>query len=254
MSSISTDFPRTKLAGRQHRETAGEDAAVEPVYGARPLPEPHPLVWAPQFVVPGPRWRVALRRAADLVTALLLLVLALPIMVATAVVLRIVDGPQVLYRQTRIGHRGRPFQMYKFRTMIPGADQLVIDLRTSNEADGLLFKIREDPRVTPIGRRLRTLAIDELPQLWNVIRGDMRLVGPRPALPEEVARYDDRVARRLDVKPGLTGLWQVNGRHQLTFDEYVRYDLYYVEHRSALLDLKIVLLTIPALLTRRGAH
>lgn len=197
---------------------------------------------------------VAFRRMVDLTAALVVLLLALPIIVVTAVVLRLADGPQVLYRQTRIGHRGRPFQMYKFRTMIPGADQLVIDLRGNNEADGLLFKIRHDPRVTPIGRHLRTLAIDELPQLWNVIRGDMSLVGPRPALPDEVARYDDRIARRLDVKPGLTGLWQVNGRHELSFDEYVGYDLHYVDHRTPLLDMKIVLKTIPALLTRRGAH
>ncbi len=202
----------------------------------------------------GQRTGHRLRRVADLVLALVLVVITLPLLVLTALALRVFDGPQVIYGQTRIGQGGRPFRMYKFRTMVPGADELVIDLREHNEADGLLFKIRNDPRITPLGRHLRTFALDELPQLWNIIRGDMSIVGPRPALPGEVAKYDETLARRLHVKPGLTGLWQVNGRHELSFDDYVRFDLHYVENRSALLDLKIIFRTVPALLMRRGSH
>lgn len=201
----------------------------------------------------GPSWS-RLRRCVDIVGATALLLLTLPLMLAIALVLRVFDGPRVIFCQTRIGYRGRSFCMFKFRTMVEDAEQLVIDLRDRNDADGLLFKIHNDPRVTPLGRHLRTFALDELPQLLNVLRGDMSLVGPRPALPEEVARYDTHIARRLDVKPGLTGLWQVNGRHELTFDEYVNFDLHYVENRTALLDLSIVLRTIPALLMRRGSH
>jgi lipopolysaccharide/colanic/teichoic acid biosynthesis glycosyltransferase len=241
MTSISTDLSHADLEQVQKPLPAG----LQPT-GHRPA--------MPTAASIGARGGSVLRRVVDLIAGLALLILVLPVIVATAVVLRVVDGPQVLYRQTRVGYGGRPFRMYKFRSMVPGADQLVIDLRDCNEADGLLFKIRHDPRVTPLGRHLRMLAIDELPQLWNVIRGDMSLVGPRPALPGEVALYDERIARRLHVKPGLTGLWQVNGRHELSFDDYVRYDLHYVDHHSPLLDLKIVLQTIPALLNRRGAH
>lgn len=197
---------------------------------------------------------LAAKRLVDIVAASLLLLIALPVLAITAVVLRLSQGKQVLYRQTRVGLDGREFRMYKFRTMVRNADDLIIDLRDQNEADGLLFKLTNDPRVTPLGRHLRTTAIDELPQLWNVVRGDMSLVGPRPALPEEVAQYDHSLARRLEAKPGVTGLWQVNGRHELTFEDYKRFDLHYVDHRTLMLDLVILAKTIPALLSRRGSH
>ncbi|MGQ0431097.1 MAG: sugar transferase [Microthrixaceae bacterium] len=194
------------------------------------------------------------KRAFDLVAATVLLLIALPVMAITAVVLRIAQGKQVIYCQTRVGQGGREFRIFKFRTMVSDADSMVIDLRDQNEADGLLFKLANDPRVTPLGKHLRTTALDELPQLWNVIRGDMSLVGPRPALPDEVAQYDRSLARRLDAKPGITGLWQVNGRHELTFEDYKRFDLHYVDHRNLALDVVILARTIPALLSRRGSH
>lgn len=194
------------------------------------------------------------KRAFDVVGALILLFMTAPVMLATALAVRISSGAPVIYRHMRVGERGRLFRMLKFRTMVRGAEEMLGDLRARNEADGLLFKLHDDPRVTAVGRHLRRWAIDELPQLWNVLRGDMSLVGPRPALPAEALQYDDVVARRLRLKPGLTGLWQVNGRHELTFDDYVRYDLFYVTNRSLALDLSIVLRTIPALLSRRGAY
>ena len=135
-----------------------------------------------------------------------------------------------------------------------GADQLRTQLDLVNEADGLLFKMRNDPRVTRLGRHLRRFALDELPQLFDVLRGDMSLVGPRPALPAEAESWPEELRGRLGAKPGLTGLWQVSGRHDLTFEDYMRYDLFYVENLSLGLDLRIVARTIPALLSRRGAY
>ena len=144
--------------------------------------------------------------------------------------------------------------MFKFRTMVVNADAQRDGLAEKNEADGLLFKMRNDPRVTKVGRVLRRTSLDELPQLFNVLRGEMSLVGPRPALPEETTRYAELQRGRLRVKPGVTGLWQVNGRHDLAFEDYVRYDLFYVENWSLTMDLYILAKTIPALLTARGSY
>ena len=154
----------------------------------------------------------------------------------------------------RVGKDGRAFRIYKFRTMVVDAEQRREQLLDSNESDGLLFKLRKDPRVTVIGAHLRRLSIDELPQLINVFLGDMSLVGPRPALRSETDRYADHVRRRLVVKPGLTGLWQVNGRSDLPWDESVRLDLRYVENWSFMLDLQILWKTISVLLRRSGAY
>jgi lipopolysaccharide/colanic/teichoic acid biosynthesis glycosyltransferase len=160
----------------------------------------------------------------------------------------------VLYRQQRIGVNGRPFTMLKFRSMVADADRRLDLLRADNESDGLLFKMRVDPRVTPLGRWLRRLSLDELPQLLNVLGGSMSLVGPRPPLPTEVARYDSQVSRRLLVKPGLTGLWQISGRSDLSWEESVRLDLRYVENWSLALDLLILWKTGRAVLTSSGAY
>jgi lipopolysaccharide/colanic/teichoic acid biosynthesis glycosyltransferase len=161
-------------------------------------------------------------------------------------------GP-VIYRQTRLGKGGRPFTCYKFRTMRADADVLKDDLRHLNEADGPVFKIRDDPRhIAPL-RWLRTFSIDEMPQFWNVVRGDMSLVGPRPPEPQEVEHYSDRQLGRLAVKPGLTCTWQVNGRSNLSFEEWVDMDLAYIRTRSTHLDLALILKTIPAVLSGKGA-
>ena len=164
------------------------------------------------------------------------------------------DRGPALFTQIRVGKDGHVFKIYKFRTMVVDAEQHRAQLLASNDSDGVLFKLRKDPRVTAFGAHLRRWSIDELPQLVNVLLGDMSLVGPRPAVPDEVARYADHVRRRLVVKPGLTGLWQVNGRSDLSWDESVRLDLRYVENWSFALDLQILWKTISAILRRSGAY
>jgi exopolysaccharide biosynthesis polyprenyl glycosylphosphotransferase len=193
-----------------------------------------------------------LKRTLDLSVTSVALVIAAPFMLAIALAIKLTSPGPVLFRQRRVGAQEREFTILKFRTMIVGAHDQRDAL--ANEADGLLFKMRRDPRVTRVGRFLRKTSLDELPQLFNVLAGEMSLVGPRPALPEETARYAESQRGRLRVKPGVTGLWQVNGRHDLVFDDYVRYDLFYVENWSLTMDLYILAKTIPALLTARGSY
>jgi len=158
------------------------------------------------------------------------------------------------FTQTRVGKDGRVFRIYKFRTMVVDAEKRRNQLLESNDTDGVLFKLRNDPRVTAVGAHLRRWSIDELPQLFNVLLGQMSLVGPRPALPDEAARYAEHVRRRLVVKPGLTGLWQVNGRSDLNWEESVRLDLRYVENWSFVLDLQILWKTISVMVRGSGAY
>jgi lipopolysaccharide/colanic/teichoic acid biosynthesis glycosyltransferase len=181
----------------------------------------------------------------------MLLVLA-PLLAILAVWIRLDSPGPVLYRQTRVGRHGRPFTMLKLRTMHTGAETVRDVLE--NDVDAVLFKARRDPRVTRIGRVLRRYSLDELPQLVNVLRGEMALVGPRPALPAEVAAYDDDPLRRLVVRPGLTGLWQVSGRSDLSWTESVRLDLDYVDNWSLRRDVAIVGRTVQAVLSHRGAY
>ena len=198
--------------------------------------------------------QAALKRMFDVVVGTLLFVIGLPVMLIVGALVRLTSRGPALFRQERVGKGGKPFVMYKFRSMVKGAEELHEELVQASGSDTVLFKLREDPRVTPIGRVLRRWALDELPQLWNVVKGDMSLVGPRPALPGETARYSNRLRTRLQVKPGLTGLWQVNGRHELPFADYIRYDLFYVENWSLGLDLYVIGKTVPALLARRGSY
>jgi exopolysaccharide biosynthesis polyprenyl glycosylphosphotransferase len=198
--------------------------------------------------------RATLKRSFDVVVAVVLLVLAFVPMVVIGVLVRLTSRGPSIFRQERVGKAGEPFTMYKFRTMVNGAEDQLEEIARANGANGVLFKLRDDPRVTPFGRVLRRWSLDELPQLWNVLQGDMSLVGPRPALPRETARYTTKLRARLRVKPGLTGLWQVNGRHELPFDDYVRYDLFYVENWSLGLDFYVIAKTLPALLGRRGSY
>jgi exopolysaccharide biosynthesis polyprenyl glycosylphosphotransferase len=195
------------------------------------------------------RW---LKRTLDLSVTSVALLVAAPFMIAIALAIKVTSPGPVLFKQRRVGAQEREFTILKFRTMVVGAHAQRDAL--SNEADGLLFKMRRDPRVTRVGRFLRKTSLDELPQLFNVLLGEMSLVGPRPALPEETARYAESQRGRLRVKPGVTGLWQVNGRHDLAFEDYVRYDLFYVENWSLTMDLYILAKTIPALLTARGSY
>ena len=193
------------------------------------------------------------KRLIDVSISLVVLTLALPAMLVIAVVLKLVYGGTVLYRQTRCGLHGRRFTLVKFRTMIEDAEQQQDHLSHLNEMDGPVFKMKRDPRVTPLGRWLRRLSLDELPQLWNVLKGDMSLVGPRPPVPQEVSAYKRWQRRRLSMRPGLTCLWQIKGRNDLDFDRWMELDLEYIDNWSPLLDLKILAKTIPVVLTGRGA-
>jgi exopolysaccharide biosynthesis polyprenyl glycosylphosphotransferase len=195
-----------------------------------------------------------IKGAIDRVVAVVLLVVALPIISVCAVIIKATSPGPVIFKQTRVREHGRGFTIYKLRTMTEDAEARLPEVLEQNEADGGLFKIRADPRVTPTGRWLRRLSLDELPQLWNVVIGDMSLIGPRPALPHQVASYDEPARRRLAVKPGLTGLWQVSGRSNLTWDESVRLDSDYVDNWRPGRDVSIALRTVKAVLTKDGAH
>jgi exopolysaccharide biosynthesis polyprenyl glycosylphosphotransferase len=199
-------------------------------------------------------WRGAAKRTWDLTIATVGLVVLAPLMGLVALLIKLDSRGPVLFRQNRVGKDGVLFRMYKFRTMSVDAELRLAELEAENEADGPLFKIRNDPRITRVGRLLRRFSIDELPQLVNVLRGEMSMVGPRPALPSEAARWAPRFRNRLMVKPGLTGMWQVNGRSTTSFEQYERLDLYYVDNWSLITDLMIIIRTIPILLRRRGAY
>jgi exopolysaccharide biosynthesis polyprenyl glycosylphosphotransferase len=194
------------------------------------------------------------KRLFDIVFASLALLLLSPLFLVVAAVVKLQDGGPVFFRQERVGRAGEPFGMLKFRSMVMDAEARLADLVALNESDGVLFKIKADPRTTPAGRFLRRYSVDELPQLVNVLRGEMSLVGPRPPLPSEVERYVDDVHRRLLVRPGLTGLWQVSGRSGLSWDESVRLDLYYVDNWSMTTDLVIIAKTVGAVVGKTGAY
>lgn len=198
--------------------------------------------------------RQALKSAFDKAVAATALIVLAPLLLAIAAMIRLEDREPVIFRQVRMGKDGRSFQLYKFRTMVPDAERRKAALAARNEGSGVLFKMREDPRVTRTGAWLRRWSLDELPQLVNVMLGQMSLVGPRPALPEEVACYGEYVSRRLVVRPGITGLWQVSGRSNLSWEEAVRLDLRYVENWSLALDLQILWKTLSAVMRGNGAY
>jgi lipopolysaccharide/colanic/teichoic acid biosynthesis glycosyltransferase len=196
-----------------------------------------------------PAWK----RAVDIAGSGLLLLVLSPLLLLLAALVKLTSRGPVFFRQTRIGLGGRHFKMYKFRTMVENAEQLKDRLGHLNEQGGPVFKIAKDPRVTFVGRFLRKYSADELPQMWNVLKGDMSLVGPRPPLHKEVVLYEAWQRRRLDVTPGLTCLWQVRGRSQVTFLDWMRLDMQYIKRRSVLCDFQLLLETVPAILTGRGA-
>lgn len=199
-------------------------------------------------------WQAALKRTVDLVGSTVGLVLTAPLFVGLALLVRMSTPGPVLFRQERIGRRERPFSMLKFRTMVVGADAMRDQLGELNSATAPLFKVRDDPRLHRFGRWMRRWSLDELPQLWNVAVGDMSLVGPRPPLREEVERYEEWHLDRLEVRPGMTGLWQVGGRADLPFDDYVRLDLFYIENWSLSYDLFILAKTVPAVVRGKGSY
>jgi exopolysaccharide biosynthesis polyprenyl glycosylphosphotransferase len=226
-------------------DVAGPRTTIRPTAGLTLLHVDHPQLDGARLVLKGLFDRCA--------AALMLLVLA-PLLAVLFLAIRLSDRGPALFRQVRVGKDGRVFRIYKFRTMVVDAEQRRAQLLADNDGNDVLFKLRDDPRVTTVGAYLRRWSIDEIPQLLNVFRGDMSLVGPRPALPDEAAKYADHVRRRLVVKPGVTGLWQVNGRSDLSWDESVRLDLRYVENWSFALDLQILWKTISVIVRGSGAY
>ena len=239
----------------------GPTATVVPTAAPRPEETPRPRIaaaagtsissWHPA----GGRVYLAVKRAVDVTVASIGLVLLLPMMLLAAALVKLTDGGPATYPHTRVGLRGREFRCYKFRTMVLNADQMKDELGELNHHDDdRTFKVPNDPRVTPVGKWLRLSSFDEVLQLWNVVQGDMSLVGPRPPVPSEVAQYDAADMRRLEVKPGLTCTWQVSGRSNIPFSRQLQLDLEYIEQRCLWLDLKLLLRTIPAVIRGDGAY
>lgn len=226
-------------------DVAGPRTTVRPVAGLTLLHVDHPQLSGPRLVV---------KELFDRLMAGLALVVLAPVFAGLSLLIRLQDPGPAFFTQIRVGKEGQVFRIFKFRTMVVDAEKRKAELLAANDLDGVLFKMRRDPRVTAVGERLRRWSLDELPQLLNVFRGEMSLVGPRPALPAEAAEYADHVRRRLVVKPGLTGLWQVNGRSDLSWEESVRLDLRYVENWSFALDLQILWKTISVIFKGSGAY
>jgi len=194
------------------------------------------------------------KRVFDIIASLILLIALSPLFLITALAIKIEDPGPVFYSQTRVGKWGKLFTMAKFRSMVVGADKMKDELLDQDEAGGVIFKIKRDPRITRVGRIVRKLSIDELPQLWNVLKGDMTLVGPRPPVPREVSEYKYSDRRRLDAIPGITCIWQVSGRSDIDFAGQVKLDVRYIESQSFRSDMKILFKTIPAVLLGKGAY
>ena len=223
---------------------------------AGPRIRTQPLNGVPLIHVSTPRmegFAAVIKRAIDIVASFLGLVFFSPLLLAVTLIVKL-DGGPIFFLQKRVGYRGRPFHMVKFRSMVTNAEELKKELMAQNEGNGILFKMADDPRITKIGKFIRKYSIDELPQLWNVFIGDMSLVGPRPPLESEVAQYEEEAYRRLLVKPGITGLWQVSGRSDLSWEESIRLDLYYVENWSVIGDMVILFRTVRAVFAQEGAY
>lgn len=259
-SEVNADRPVPGYAGGQALAPSTREAVarwmvrihgldrVKPRRAGGPPIEAKPL--DAFFVRPFPWWK----RLLDVCVSAVCIVLSAPLMLLIALAVRLTSRGPVIFAQERGGHGGKPFTVYKFRTMVVDAEARKQELLRFNERIGPAFKMKNDPRVTRVGRILRRLSLDELPQLFNVLRGDMSLVGPRPLPVAEDREYAPWQRARLATKPGITGLWQVTSRDKSCFDHWVRLDLQYIESMSFWLDAKILLLTIPAVLSRRGAH
>jgi exopolysaccharide biosynthesis polyprenyl glycosylphosphotransferase len=205
-------------------------------------------------LVEAARWQRVVKRTMDIVASVLAIVVLTPVLLAVALLIRVTSRGPVFYVQERVGRNGEPFRMVKFRSMYRDAHARRHEHAEQNIHQGPIFKIRDDPRITPVGRAMRRLSIDELPQFFNVLMGSMSLVGPRPALPEEFLDYTERERQRLLVKPGVTCIWQVSGRSDVDFDTWIDMDLEYIEAWDLRLDIKLLAKTIPAVVTGRGAY
>jgi exopolysaccharide biosynthesis polyprenyl glycosylphosphotransferase len=249
------EYENALVVAERHGVRAHVSLDIFPHVLARPVLEELDGIALLSFTTtPANPGQLAAKRAIDFAFSLVFSVVTAPIQALAAVLIKISSPGPVFFRQVRCGLNGRHFTLLKFRTMDLGAQERLHEVSHLNEMSGPVFKVSRDPRLTPVGRLLRRLSIDELPQLWNVILGDMSLVGPRPPLPEEVARYEPWQRRRLSMKPGITCLWQVSGRSNLDFDRWMALDLKYIDTWSPMLDLKILLKTVPAVLSGRGAR
>ena len=249
---LSNRLLRELLDGGLHVEmTSGLRDVTPERMTVRPLGR-HPVV----YLEPARRfgWRAVAKRVFDVALSGVGLLIVSPILLVSAIAIKCTSPGPVLFKQERVGRHGRTFEVLKLRTMVQDAEARLSEVMEQNESDGPLFKLKDDPRITRVGRILRKLSIDELPQLWNVVRGDMSLVGPRPALPREVDDWNEELHERLRVRPGITGMWQVSGRSDSGFSEYQRLDLFYVDNWSIVIDMGILLRTIPAVISGRGAH
>jgi exopolysaccharide biosynthesis polyprenyl glycosylphosphotransferase len=249
------EYEEALLVAERHGVRAHVSLDIFPHVLARPVLEEMDGVPLLSFTTtPSNPLQLVLKRTLDLTAAFTLSAVTLPIQLLAALAIKVSSPGPVLFRQVRCGLNGRHFTLWKFRTMHAGAEERLPEISHLNEMSGPVFKAKKDPRLTGVGRLLRRLSIDELPQLWNVILGHMSLVGPRPPLPEEVARYEPWQRRRLSMKPGLTCLWQISGRSELDFDRWMELDLKYIDTWSPMLDVKILLKTVPAVLSGRGAR
>lgn len=195
-----------------------------------------------------------IKRLIDVVCSFMGVIVLSPLFIIIAIIIKTTSKGPVFFSQKRVGKNGKEFDMYKFRSMVVNAEELKEKLAAKNEMSGPMFKMKDDPRVTKVGKFIRKTSIDELPQLWNVLKGDMSLVGPRPSLPKEVAQFEEWMYRRLEVKPGLTCYWQVSGRNNIDFDDWMKLDIKYVDERSTWVDIKLIFKTVGVLFGDKNAH
>ena len=195
-----------------------------------------------------------IKRLIDIVCSFVGILALSPLFIVIAIIIKLTSKGPVFFSQKRVGKYGREFNMYKFRSMVVNAEELKEKLVAQNEMSGPMFKMKDDPRVTKVGKFIRKTSLDELPQLWNVLKGDMSLVGPRPSLPKEVAQFDEWMHKRLDVKPGLTCYWQVSGRNNIDFEDWMKLDVKYVEERNLWIDIKLIFKTVGVLFGDKNAH
>ena len=224
---------------------------------AGPRIHTQPVAGLPMIHVTTPKLqgtKAIAKRTFDIVGAGMALFFLFPVLLVVGLAVKLDSPGPAFFHQDRVGKGGAPFRMHKFRSMVVDAEARLKELHANSEGNGVLFKMKADPRITRLGAFIRRFSLDELPQLWNVLSGDMSMVGPRPPLPSEVEIYEDYVHRRLMVKPGITGLWQVSGRSNLSWDDSVRLDLYYVENWSLMQDLVILFRTVKAVVAKDGAY
>lgn len=195
-----------------------------------------------------------IKRVIDVVCSFVGVLVLSPLFVVIAIIIKFTSKGPVFFSQKRVGRDGKEFKMYKFRSMVVNAEELKEKLASQNEMSGPMFKMKDDPRVTKVGKFIRKTSIDELPQLWNVLKGDMSLVGPRPSLPKEVAQFEEWMYRRLEVKPGLTCYWQVSGRNNIDFEDWMKLDIKYVDERNLWIDIKLIFKTVGVLFGDKNAH